>query len=46
MTDLFVCLGQEERKVEVLRRALEEVGVDAEVLLAKIEEEEGMGEVR
>ncbi|GLC70984.1 hypothetical protein PLESTF_001057900 [Pleodorina starrii] len=41
MTDLFVCLGQEERKVEVLRQALEKVGVDAETLLATIEEEEG-----
>ncbi|EFJ39529.1 hypothetical protein VOLCADRAFT_100860 [Volvox carteri f. nagariensis] len=41
MTDLFVCLGQEERKVEVLRQALEGLGLDAESLLATIQEEEG-----
>ncbi|GIL59792.1 hypothetical protein Vafri_14513, partial [Volvox africanus] len=45
MTDLFVCLGQEERKVEVLSRALEGLGVDAESLLASIQDEDGAEEL-
>ncbi|GIM09354.1 hypothetical protein Vretimale_13185 [Volvox reticuliferus] len=45
MTDLFVCLGQEERKVEVLRRALEGLGVDTDSLLATIQEEDGAHEL-
>ena len=46
MTDLFVCLGQEERKVEVLSQALEQRGVDVAGLLATIAEEEGADNLR
>ncbi|KAG2502027.1 hypothetical protein HYH03_000521 [Edaphochlamys debaryana] len=46
MTDLLVCLGQEEKKVQVLGEALAAQGVDVEALLATIapddeEEEDG-----
>ena len=34
LNDLLVCLGQEERKVEVLRAKLVEMGVDADGLVA------------
>jgi hypothetical protein len=34
LNDLLVCLGQEERKVEVLRSKLVEMGVDADGLVA------------
>jgi SMC interacting uncharacterized protein involved in chromosome segregation len=36
MDDLLVCLGQEEQKVEVLSKKLEEHGVDAEALIEHI----------
>ena len=46
LNDLLVCLGQEEKKVEVLRAKLEEMGVDASKLLEGIAaDEEGDGDV-
>lgn len=36
ISDLLVCLGQEERKVEVLRERLEGLGVDVDALLENI----------
>lgn len=36
LNDLLVCLGQEESKVERLRSRLEELGEDADVLLADL----------
>ena len=36
MDDLLVCLGQEEQKVEVLSEKLQELGVDADALVAHI----------
>ena len=33
VSDLLVCLGQEERKVEVLRERLDQMGVDVESIL-------------
>ena len=40
MNDLLVCLGQEEKKTEVLAAKLRELGHDVEDLLADIESEE------
>lgn len=40
MNDLLVCLGQEEKKTEVLAAKLQELGHDVEDLLADIESEE------
>ena len=40
MNDLLVCLGQEERKVEVLSEKLVGHGVDVETILEELEEEE------
>eukprot|EP00884_Botryococcus_braunii_P007321 jgi/Botrbrau1/16590/Bobra.0068s0020.1 len=43
MNDLLICLGQEERKVEILSNRLRELGVDVDALLAElveVEEEE------
>lgn len=44
MTDLLVCLGQEERKVQLLSEQLAARGVDVEAILASIVEEEAEGE--
>ncbi|KAG2445332.1 hypothetical protein HYH02_008798 [Chlamydomonas schloesseri] len=43
MTDLLVCLGQEERKVQVLSEALAAQGVDVDAILATLAEEEEAG---
>ncbi|KAF5834523.1 hypothetical protein DUNSADRAFT_8774 [Dunaliella salina] len=40
LTDLLVCLGQEEQKVSALREKLAGFGVDVEALLASIQPEE------
>ncbi len=44
MTDLLVCLGQEERKVQLLSEQLAARGVDVEAILASIAEEEAEAE--
>ena len=36
ISDLLVCLGQEERKVEILRERLQQAGVDVDTLLESI----------
>ena len=41
MADLLSCLGQESRKVHVLTKELEKFGVDAEELLAEIDDDFG-----
>ena len=35
VSDLLICLGQEEHKVEVLRDKLEQMGVSVDALLAR-----------
>lgn len=40
LTDLLVCLGQEEQKVALLSEKLAATGVDVEALLATIKPEE------
>ena len=40
MNDLLVCLGQEEKKTEILREKLEEMGEDVDALLEGLEDEE------
>mmetsp|Transcript_22561 Transcript_22561/g.62613 ORF Transcript_22561/g.62613 Transcript_22561/m.62613 type:complete len:2063 (+) Transcript_22561:179-6367(+) len=42
--DLLACLGQETAKVVALQEVLEEHGVDADAILAKVEEEYGFGD--
>lgn len=44
LSDLMVCLGQEESKVQKLRDRLEELGEDVDVLLQGLGEPEGEGE--
>ena len=44
LSDLLVCLGQEEQKVERLRQKLKELGIDPEPLLADLGEDEEDGE--
>lgn len=45
MTDLLVCLGHEERKVQALSEALAALGGDVEAVLEAVQpEEEGEGE--
>lgn len=40
MSDLLVCLGQEEAKVEALRQKLEDMGMDVDAILAGIDDDE------
>ncbi len=43
LADLLVCLGLEEQKVERLRAKLEELGVDADMLLEGLANDSGEG---
>ena len=36
VSDLLVCLGQEERKVEILKERLEQMGVNADALIENV----------
>ena len=40
VSDLLILLGQESRRVEALREALEEVGVDSRAVLAQLQKQE------
>ena len=40
MNDLLVCLGQEEKKTEILREKLEELGQDVDVMLEGLDDQE------
>ena len=40
LNDLFICLGQEERKVEALSERLQALGVDAQEILAGLPPQE------
>ena len=44
LSDLLVCLGQEEQKVERLQQKLKELGIDPEPLLVDLGEDEEDGE--
>lgn len=41
LTDLLVCLGQEEQKVSALSDKLSSLGIDVGEILASIQPEEG-----